>query len=203
MIKNIMSNGIYWASLSIVFTTIECSKQTQLLGQNETADNLLFLAFLIYFILILGMSGLTYLLKKFVFVSNVEICCTLLVVGLVIANKYISQIPIYYFIGLTIFHFVYRLKNYMHIEEMKLETKYDDIKEILNLKDDCITVKGSKNKFITSIRGKEISFDGDYSLLFKNKRIKFDIIKQLQMDFNKPFMSFDDNELKIAEMYSI
>jgi hypothetical protein len=91
----------------------------------------------------------------------------------------------------------------MHIEELKLETKYDDIREILNLKDDCITVKGSKNKYITSVRGKEISFDSDYSLLFKNKRIKFDIIKQLQVDFNKPFMSFDNNELKIAEMYSI
>lgn len=202
MIKNIMSNGIYWASLSIVFTTIECSKQTQLFGKNETADNLLYLAFLIYF-MILGMAGLIFILKKFVFVSNIEISCALLVVGLVIANTYISQIPIYYFIGVTMFHFVYRLKNYMHIEELKLETKYDDIREILNLKDDCITVKGSKNKYITSVRGKEISFDSDYSLLFKNKRIKFDIIKQLQVDFNKPFMSFDNNELKIAEMYSI
>jgi hypothetical protein len=185
-----------------VFTTIECSKQTQLFGKNETADNLLYLAFLIYF-MILGMAGLIFILKKFVFVSNIEISCALLVVGLVIANTYISQIPIYYFIGVTMFHFVYRLKNYMHIEELKLETKYDDIREILNLKDDCITVKGSKNKYITSVRGKEISFDSDYSLLFKNKRIKFDIIKQLQVDFNKPFMSFDNNELKIAEMYSI
>jgi hypothetical protein len=91
----------------------------------------------------------------------------------------------------------------MEIEKLKLESKYEDIRKVLNLTKECIGVKGDLKNYITYIRGKEISFDTEHSLMYKNKRIKFDIVKQLQIDFNKTFINFDDDELKVAEMYSI
>lgn len=92
---------------------------------------------------------------------------------------------------------------YRNIETLSLELKYNDIIKILNLTNEFIAIKGEFKNYTTYIRGKDISFEGDSSLFFKNKRVKFEVVRYLQVEFSKPFISFDDNELKVAEMYSI
>lgn len=161
------------------------------------------LLLIVAFVMILVLDYLVLKKRKFIHISKIEIVIFLALLITLFIDKCIIQVPMTFILYLSLTHYGYRIINYKKIEDLKLQLKYEDIRKVLSLENECIAVKGDIKNYTTYIRGKEISFDTEYSLLFKKKRIHFDIVRQLQIDFNKAFLSFDDDELKVAEMYSI
>lgn len=202
MIKRITSNGTYLTMLSFILTTITYLTQSLTIGKNPDGE-LLMLLLVVAFVMILVLDYLVLKKRKFIHISKIEIIIFSALLITLFVNTCIEQIPTSLILYISLIHYGYRIINYKKIEDLNLQLKYEDIRKVLSLENECIAVKGDIKNYTTYIRGQEISFDTEYSLLFKKKRIHFDIIKQLQIDFNKAFITFDDDELKVAEMYSI
>lgn len=202
MISRIIGNGTYYAVLSIFLTIFECNAQMKFYDDLTLAKSLIFLLF-VFHVVFFCMSSFVLLFKKIIYNSFFEISCTLSILFLFTINKFFITTPIYFFIGLLTMQLFYRMRIFLNIEAENLVSKYMNIREFLSLEKKSIKVMFYKNGFVTSICGKDIYFNNDSSLFFNKKRITFDVIKQLQVEFAKPFISFDDNEIKIAEMYSI
>lgn len=202
MIKNIMSNGTYLTILSFILTTI--TYFTQAVKTVDKPDGQVLMLFLTgFFLLVLTLDIIVLKRRKFIYITKREIIIATILLTAVIINIIFIPISIYLLIIISWSHYTYRVLNYMKIEDLQLESKYEDIRKVLKLTKEYIAVKGELDNYTTYISGTEISFDTGNSLLYKNRRIKFDIIKQMQIDFNKAFINFDDDELKVAEMYSI
>jgi len=202
MINNIMSNGTYLTILSFILTTI--TYFTQAVKTDTKPDGQVLMLFLAaFFLLILTLDIIVLKRRKFIYITKQEIIIATILLTAVILNIIFIPISIYLLIIISWSHYTYRILNYMKIEDLQLESKYEDIRKVLNLTKEYIAVKGELDNYTTYISGTEISFDTGNSLLYKNRRIKFYIIKQMQIDFNKAFINFDDDELKVAEMYSI
>jgi hypothetical protein len=202
MIKRITSNGTYLTMLSFILTTITYLTQSLTIGKNPDGE-LLMLLLVVAFVMILVLDYLVLKKRKFIHISKIEIIIFSALLITLFVNTCIEQIPTSLILYISLIHYGYRIINYKKIEDLNLQLKYEDIRKVLSLENECIAVKGDLKNYITYIRGKEISFDTEHSLMYKKKRIHFDIIKQLQIDFNKTFINFDDDELKVAEMYSI
>lgn len=197
-----MSNGTYLTILSFILTTI--TYFTQAVKTDTKPDGQVLMLFLAaFFLLILTLDIIVLKRRKFIYITKQEIIIATILLTAVILNIIFIPISIYLLIIISWSHYTYRILNYMKIEDLQLESKYEDIRKVLNLTKEYIAVKGKLDNYTTYISGTEISFDTGNSLLYKNRRIKFYIIKQMQIDFNKAFINFDDDELKVAEMYSI
>lgn len=197
-----MSNGTYLTILSFILTTI--TYFTQAVKTDTKPDGQVLMLFLAaFFLLILTLDIIVLKRRKFIYITKQEIIIATILLTAVILNIIFIPISIYLLIIISWSHYTYRILNYMKIEDLQLESKYEDIRKVLNLTKEYIAVKGELDNYTTYISGTEISFDTGNSLLYKNRRIKFYIIKQMQIDFNKAFINFDDDELKVAEMYSI
>jgi hypothetical protein len=188
--------------LSFILTTITYSTQSLTIGKKPNGE-LLMLLLVVAFVMILVLDYLVLKKRKFIHISKIEIVIFLALLITLFVNTCIKQIPTSLILYISLIHYGYRIINYKKIEDLNLQLKYEDIRKVLSLENECIAVRGDIKNYTTYIRGKAISFDTEHSLMYKNKRIKFDIIKQLQIDFNKTFINFDDDELKVAEMYSI
>ena len=200
MIKRITSNGTYWVIASFLLTT------TAFLTQTIKADSEPSPYYALSLLLLLVCTLTTVILdaamlkvRKLMYISSIQILLTFALFLLLFFD--INIIPIS--MSISFLHCLYRIFNYRIIDNLQLELKYEDILKLLNLTNEFIAVKGNFKNYITYIRGKDISFDGEYSLFFRNKKVRFDVIRQLQIEFSKPFISFDDDELRVAEMYSI
>lgn len=200
MIKNIMSNGIYWVITSFLLTTIAYFIQT--FKSDEDFSPYYALSLLLLFVCLLTtivLDSVMLTTRKLIYNSKIQMLLPLTLFLVILTGINIFEISVL----ISFVHCIYRMSIYRNIETLSLELKYNDIIKILNLTNEFIAVKGEFKNYTTYIRGKDISFEGDSSLFFKNKRVKFEVVRYLQVEFSKPFISFDDNELKVAEMYSI
>lgn len=195
-----MSNGIYWVITSFLLTTIVFFIQTIKSDGDPNpyyAASLLFL--FVCFLITVVLDFFMLQTRRLIYISRSQIVLTLSILLVLFIDINSMEISIL----ITFIHCIYRMLIHRNIEYLELDSKYDNIIKLLNLTNQFISVKGEFKNYITYIKDKDISFDGDYSLFFKNKKVRFDVIKQLQIEFSKPFISFDAEELQVAEMYSI
>jgi len=200
MIKRIKSNGIYWLIASFLLAIIACGIQT--ITSDETVHPYYAISLLLLLVCIVVRVFLDYKIlkkRKLIYNSRIQILLTLPVFLILFFNVNVIEITII----ISFIHCIYRSFNYRIIENLEIELKYKDIIKLLNLTDDIIAVKGEFKNYIAYVRDKDIYFYGNNSLFFKNKKVRFSVIKELQIEFSKPFILFNDDELKVAEMYSI
>lgn len=200
MIKRIKSNGIYWLIASFLLAIIACGIQT--ITSDATVHPYYAISLLLLLVCIVVRVFLDYKIlkkRKLIYNSRIQILLTLPVFLILFFNVNVIEITII----ISFIHCIYRSFNYRIIENLEIELKYKDIIKLLNLTDDIIAVKGEFKNYIAYVRDKDIYFYGNNSLFFKNKKVRFSVIKELQIEFSKPFILFNDDELKVAEMYSI
>lgn len=200
MIKRIKSNGIYWLVVSFLLATIACGIQT--IKSNLTIHLYYLITLLLLLICVVIMVRTDYIMlkkRKIIYISRIQILLTLPLFLILFFNVNIIEITII----ISFIHCIYRSFHYRIIEKLKIDLKYKGIIKLLNLTNEFIEIKGTFKNYVICVRDKDIYFNDDFSLFFKNKKVRFAIIKELEIEFNKPFLSFNDDELQVAEMYSI
>lgn len=204
MIKRITSNGMYMIFVSFLLTFIAFKYDTNPVPVGgEAKDNLMFTLVLSYvFIWFADMLMLSHF--RLTHISKFEITITLIIATLFMIQMYVTNLSFHWFIWLYLAQFSYRIINHFQMEAKKLQGSSYDVRNDLNIKDNFVVVKGSIKKYKISIRTntKDDIFFDEHNVTYRNKKLKINMLKQIQADFKKDIVDFTDDELILAEMYS-
>ena len=206
MIKRIKYNGMYVTFISFLFTVALSTYQHYFRTDVKCYFEVLTFIVMLFYALTIFMDMVVVDTYKLVHNSSVELIISIVIVTLCVVSFFFSDVLIYFIVPLFFTQLVYRMRNRARLENLNIEIKTADIKNDLKIKNSFsvvkFTIKNLEIKVINKIKGDVISIDGEY-IKYKNKKIKINMLKQIQIDLQRDILECNDSELLLAEMYSI
>lgn len=206
MIKRMKYNGMYVTFISFFFTVALSTYQHYFRTDVKYYFEVLTFIVMLFYALTIFMDMVVVDTYKLVHNSSVELIISIVIVTLCVVSFFFSDVLIYFIVPLFFTQLVYRMRNRARLENLNIEIKTADIKNDLKIKNSFsvvkFTIKNLEIKVINKIKGDVISIDGEY-IKYKNKKIKINMLKQIQIDLQRDILECNDSELLLAEMYSI
>jgi len=198
MIERIQNNGMYVSSFSCLLACIAFSHR-----ENMELEEFKFYIIMVYFFL-LGIDALILRLMKIIHINRVEITISCLIAMLLSIHLFITPLSMHWFIWPFFAQMIYRLRNHIYMESVNVQELTFDIKVAIDRLDNHVIIKGSNKKYKVSVKTNKkdnIYLEKD-CIIYRNSKLKISSLKNIQDNFQKNILDFNDEELKLAEMYT-
>lgn len=198
----IKNNGAYllFLSLSMVSFFFYFVHQTK-------EGEVLFYTIIMFCLLNLLGEYINFNTHHVIYVSFVEKLFFITLTILVLYTSFFQSLSVYWMLSILFFQVICRIVYSLKIEGFVVKGKtkhtYDVIRNLLNINDEHMNIAIPfifKKNIVTSFNRLNLILLDD-SFVYKNKKIKFTVIQQVQNDIGKQILDFSDDELQLAEMY--